>query len=482
MMAMRRTMCQHGSAALNAIGSNIIRNSPKAHTPGINNDIFRTFPQCTSILSTCTASYFSTDARDAPSSSATSSQPTLQKRLDVALVGAPNAGKSQLLNSLIGTKVAAVSRKRHTTRTGILGARTFDDTQIVFIDTPGYLHHEMSTKEGVRKLLGEASSEMESADYVLLVVDAAKRIEDDLRRTLVTLMFLALKSRGRNEVVLDGVKEKALKASNINDGVENESLNKFAFVLNKVDLVNPKEKLLLIVSDVGSMAESCIRQILKQRRSPLKARLGDLVDSVLENYTNEDGFDGVHEDDIETFATLAPEFFFTSAITKNDEGVDDVLGLLLERATPSDMWIVDPESTSAMSPTEQVEEIIREKIYRCLHREVPHCVQQQNRMFKVYEPKKESSSDQNENKGDGVGHPLLRIHQDLVVKTKSHQRLVLGSGGRTLERIRTTALRDLEEAFDCKVDLVLHVKITKSTHDVPLEAESMGAFSHEFEK
>ena len=94
-----------------------------------------------------------------------------RKRLDIALVGAPNAGKSQLLNSLIGSKVAAVSRKRHTTRTGILGARTFDDTQLVFIDTPGFLHHKMGVKEGVRQLLGVAPSEMVRADetYLLLM-------------------------------------------------------------------------------------------------------------------------------------------------------------------------------------------------------------------------------------------------------------------------------------------------------------------------
>jgi GTP-binding protein Era len=350
MMALRVAL-RHG-------GTNLVRSAVKHHHP--NNCHHQSY-FCRRINATTNA-YTSADA------DTLSLQDDQRKRLDVAIVGAPNAGKSQLLNSLMGMKIAAVSRKRHTTRTGIFGARTFGDSQIVFIDTPGYLHHEMSIKEGVRKLLGEASSEIEASDYVLLVVDAAKKLDEDMKRTLITLIFLALRSRGRNE---NGVT------------MTSNSLNKFAVVLNKVDLVSPKQKLLLVVSDVGSMAESCVRRLLKQRRSPSKIRLESLVNDVLENYAAESGFDGIDEEDLEDFAAIVPDFLFTSAITNDDEGVDDVLNLLLDKATPSNEWIIDPESGMAMSPLEQIEEILREKIYRCLHREVPHAVQQQNRLLRI---------------------------------------------------------------------------------------------------
>jgi GTPase len=113
----------------------------------------------------------------------------------VSLVGRPNAGKSTLLNRLVGQKVAIVSDKPQTTRHRIVGVRNTPRAQIVFLDTPG-IHkpvHRMN-----RRMVDAALETLREADLVILVVDATLRpgagdqfVLDVLRRSK-TATLLAL--------------------------------------------------------------------------------------------------------------------------------------------------------------------------------------------------------------------------------------------------------------------------------------------------
>ena len=91
----------------------------------------------------------------------------------IAIVGRPNVGKSTLLNSILGEKVAIVSSKPQTTRNRITGIFTRDDEQFVFLDTPGMHNPKNSLGEFMVK---EADSSMREADAVVLVVDTGKEI------------------------------------------------------------------------------------------------------------------------------------------------------------------------------------------------------------------------------------------------------------------------------------------------------------------
>ena len=97
----------------------------------------------------------------------------------VAIVGRPNVGKSTLLNALVGQKVSITSAKAQTTRHRITGIRTVDDTQFVFVDTPGF-----QTKHGAalnRTLNRTVTGVLSDVDVVLFVVEAGRFGLDDAK-------------------------------------------------------------------------------------------------------------------------------------------------------------------------------------------------------------------------------------------------------------------------------------------------------------
>ncbi|SNB61312.1 GTP-binding protein Era [Arboricoccus pini] len=101
----------------------------------------------------------------------------------VALLGAPNAGKSSLLNRLVGTKVSIVSPKVQTTRRRVIGIAIAGDAQLVFVDTPGIFEpHESRRLE--RAMVQAAWAGAAEADLVVAVVDARKGLDGDTMRVL----------------------------------------------------------------------------------------------------------------------------------------------------------------------------------------------------------------------------------------------------------------------------------------------------------
>ena len=102
----------------------------------------------------------------------------------VALVGATNAGKSTLLNRLVGAKVAIVSHKVQTTRALIRGIAIFDETQIVFVDTPGLFAPKRKLD---RAMVDAAWSGARDAECILFLVDSRAGVTDTVREAVTAL-------------------------------------------------------------------------------------------------------------------------------------------------------------------------------------------------------------------------------------------------------------------------------------------------------
>lgn len=96
----------------------------------------------------------------------------------VALIGRPNAGKSSLVNRLVGEKVAIISSKPQTTRDNILGILTKDDFQIIFVDTPG-VHHSKNHLD--KRMMKNVRSAISGVNLIVYLLDGSKSVDDEER-------------------------------------------------------------------------------------------------------------------------------------------------------------------------------------------------------------------------------------------------------------------------------------------------------------
>ena len=126
----------------------------------------------------------------------------------VAVIGAPNAGKSTLVNGLVGQKVAIVSPKAQTTRARLMGIAIEGETQILLVDTPGIFAPRRRLD---RAMVAAAWTGAQDADLILLVIDAAAGVNAEVEAIIASLeqrehpLFLALNK-------IDLVKKEALLA------------------------------------------------------------------------------------------------------------------------------------------------------------------------------------------------------------------------------------------------------------------------------
>jgi GTPase len=279
----------------------------------------------------------------------------------VAIIGAPNVGKSTLMNALLGQKISIVSAKPQTTRNRILGVKHFPGGQIIFLDTPGIFSASSLLD---RNLVQAALKTLNEVNLILLMIDPfagtvqIPAIVADRLEMMKTPVFL---------------------------------------IINKVDLVD-KAKLLPLI-------EKATRAFPFKAIIPLSALTRDGLNLL--------------EKEILALLPEGPQYF------------------------PEDMITDLPEQFL-------VEELIREKVFRLLSKEVPYAAAVTVDSFHRREDK-----------------PIIHIQATIHVERDSQKGILIGKGGQLLKKIGQSARESMEPLLGSQVFLELWVRVEKNWRKNP---------------
>ncbi|MGE3248310.1 MAG: GTPase Era, partial [Beijerinckiaceae bacterium] len=198
----------------------------------------------------------------------------------VALIGAPNAGKSTLLNRLVGAKVSIVSRKVQTTRTQIRGIVTRGQAQVIFVDTPGIFKPKRRLD---RAMVKSAWGGAGDADVVCLLIDARKGIDEE------------------NEAILNGLAGVSRKRSLILNKIDTIERGKLLELAQQINARLAFDETFMISALDGSGVESMLDSLAaKMQPGPWLYPEDQIADAPLRalaaEITREKLFDRLHEE------------------------------------------------------------------------------------------------------------------------------------------------------------------------------------------
>ena len=335
----------------------------------------------------------------------------------VSILGRPNAGKSTLLNALVGEKVAIVTSKPQTTRnriTGVLEVRAKKKqpaAQIVFVDTPGV--HKPGTQLD-RRMMQEVYDALETRDIVILMVDASREMQLEIIAEPTPVA-----AEGDAEAAPEQMPAQELDREQAPRRRDWRSEDEFVLqlvrkldcpvflVINKIDLIRREELLPLI--------ESLMKQYKFAEVIPISARKRDGLETLIEKLVE----------------------YLPSG----------------ERYFPPEQFTDQPERFL-------VAELIRERILMETGEEVPYAAAVVIEKFEEPPPAPAKAKKPRPIKGGGFAEvklPVTNISAVIYCERDGQKAILIGKGGAKLKAIGTSARKEIESLLGTRVFLELHI-------------------------
>lgn len=326
----------------------------------------------------------------------------------VSILGRPNAGKSTLVNALVGEKVAIVTRKPQTTRNRIHGVLEVDAVkgkhpaaQIVFVDTPG-VHKPTNLLD--KRMLQEVYDALESRNVVLHVVDVTRR----LRLPAAKVQEIEISTAVGPDVAAPPAQTTSFRSTphslDNEDTFILELVKKLEcpvfLVLNKIDAIDEKEILLPLIAQFSALHNYA--EVI-----PVSARGGDGLERLVAKLVE--------------YMPEGPRHFRKGQFTDQ------------------------PERFLAA-------EIIREKILNLTGEEVPYSSAVVIERFEERKPAPPQ-------RGKPKQKPLTRIAAAIFCERSGQKAILIGKGGAMLKQIGIAARKELESFLGMQVHLELFVKV-----------------------